>query len=130
MSELQNLLKLSIWNCPVGSRVTCSPASTDTDIDYLVLVESLHTFEAAALSFGWKLGGSKPADEIFVIDKHCQFASVTFGQYNVIATTSQVFYGRFMAATGVAKRLNLLNKKDRIMLFQAVLYSRGPSNVY
>jgi len=31
-----------------------------------------------------------------------------------------------MAATAVAKSLNLLRKEDRVMLFQAVLYGNEP----
>lgn len=37
-------------------------------------------------------------------------------------------YDRFIAATAVAKRLNLLDKADRIALFQAVLYANGGEN--
>lgn len=44
------------------------------------------------------------------------------GDVNLIVTQDNKFYDRFMAATSVAKRLNLLDKADRIALFQAVLY--------
>lgn len=44
---------------------------------------------------------------------------------NLIITSSQVFHQRFLAASSVAKRLNLLEKSDRIALFQAVLYGNS-----
>jgi hypothetical protein len=41
---------------------------------------------------------------------------------NLIATSDGDFFRRFLAATQVCIRLNLMNKEDRIALFQAVLY--------
>ena len=41
---------------------------------------------------------------------------------NLIVTRNDTFFNRFMAASSVAKRLNLLDKADRVAVFQAVLY--------
>jgi hypothetical protein len=41
---------------------------------------------------------------------------------NLIVTDDLEWHRRFVAATSIAKRLNLMAKADRIALFQAVLY--------
>jgi hypothetical protein len=111
---------------PVGSRVTCVPAPTDTDEDWLCLLsadtESGVNFDAALVALGWRLGGSQPTDDQ-VMPPSAKFWSYTHGEVNIIVTQSTEFFARFMAATAVSKRLNLLNKADRIALFQAVLYA-------
>lgn len=111
---------------PVGSRVTCNPPPTDTDSDFLILVSEenwlplIYTLEL----LGMTLDGSRPDDPIN--DNETYFQSYSVGNVNLILTKSNVFYDRFMAATSVAKRLNLLNKSDRVALFQAVLYGNYP----
>ncbi|WP_181950862.1 hypothetical protein [Aurantiacibacter spongiae] len=50
------------------------------------------------------------------------FRSWRRGDLNIVTTTSSEFYDRFETATELAKRFNLLDKADRIALFQAVLY--------
>jgi hypothetical protein len=105
-----------------GSRVTCNPAPTGTDEDYLVEIEQVSSGSVAQVvqaisgaGFNWE--GSE----------HYQNAANTFmswrkGETNLIVTASSVFAERHRAATHVCTRLNLLNKPDRIALFQAVLY--------
>lgn len=113
---------------PVGSRVTCNPPPVGTDEDWLVLVAaatSLGNLDYDVRSEGWRLGGSLDADENVPIPDDDRFWSYTKGEKNLIITRSPVFYKRFMAASSVAKRLNLLDKADRIALFQAVLYANG-----
>ncbi len=106
-----------------GSRITCNPAPTNTDADYIVLIKDHHDFYQVMMEYGYRLGGSditnRPAD----VDPEHVFASYTRDWLNLIVTTSPVFYRRFCAATSIAKRLNLLKKSDRIALFQAVLYA-------
>lgn len=113
---------------PVGSRVTCNPAPTDTDIDVLVLLN----WRARGVGFltalngrGWILGGSDMLDES--ARQKSPFESWTLGNVNVIATRDEGFYARFLAATSIAKHLNLLRKDDRIALFQGMLYGNAPS---
>lgn len=118
---------IACW-LPVGSRVTCNPAPTDTDEDHLLLVanpESWMALNADLINHGWVIGGSKPV----LVDEHDfspdeAFTSYTRGHLNLIVTTSLVFFDKFVAATAVARRLNVLDKADRIALFQAVLYGR------
>lgn len=112
---------------PVGSRRTCSPAPTDTDDDYLVLLDdktesAFHEFLA---DYCFVAGGSDIPDSQNNTPPEDRFQSYTLGDVNLIVTESKTFYRRFLAATSVARRLNLLNKQDRIALFQAVLYGNA-----
>lgn len=51
------------------------------------------------------------------------------GNINVIVTPEMEFFDRFMAATELARRFNLMEKVDRIALFQAVLYGVKAQNL-
>lgn len=114
----------------VGSRVTCDPAPMDTDQDVLVLTsrelwdEGLGTGLAAS---GFEKGGSDCGNQVdYLASVPNSFQSFKCGELNLIVTFDPEFYRRFLAATGVAKTLNLLSKDDRVMLFQAVLYANDP----
>jgi len=114
----------------VGSRVTCDPAPTDTDQDVLVLTndqlwaEHLGTGLAAS---GFEKGGSDCGNQAdYMANTPMSFQSFTLDDLNLIVTFDPEFYRRFMAATGVARHLNLLDKQDRVTLFQAVLYGNEP----
>lgn len=112
----------------VGSRVTCNPAPTDTDLDVLVKVPYIESSCPAPFSLNkyramydvlmadrWTLGGSGDGDG--------EFESWTKGEVNLILTDSSEFYDKFLAATSVCTRLNLMNKEDRKALFRACLYA-------
>lgn len=115
----------------VGSRITCNPPPVDTDQDVLVLTSyelwwgqlSVH-IEQNEFTVGGSCSGDQTA---YMASSDDAFQSFTHGDLNLIVTFSVQFYDRFMAATGVAKALNLLEKADRIMLFQAVLYGNPPA---
>lgn len=123
MIELPNVKSIT----PVGSRVTCNPAPTDTDKDWLVLVDKAEEFKLWEWlsNSQWEIGGSLPDDMKQYINPDDVFYSFTLGVDNIIMTTSAVFHKRFLAATSIAKHLNLLSKNDRIALFQAVLYGNA-----
>jgi hypothetical protein len=61
-------------------------------------------------------------------NEHYQDASGDFMSWrsaekvNLIVTASAAFAARHRVATALCKRLNLMDKADRIALFQAVLY--------
>jgi hypothetical protein len=114
---------------PVGSRVTCSPAPTDTDEDFLCLVSGPDAFWKLITHLQdnlYELGGSDvaPVDE-YVLAEWEGFQSYKKGDVNLIVTCSEKFFGLFMEASDEAKRLNLLAKEDRIALFQKILYGEG-----
>jgi hypothetical protein len=100
---------------PCGSHFTCDPPVMDTDKDYLVECynrERICSFLEAA---GYvREGVLKSYDS--------EFVSMRLGDYNFLVTDNEDFADRHRAATHVCKKLNLLNKSDRIMVFQAVLY--------
>lgn len=109
------------WPC--GSRVTCDPTPTDTDEDYLVQVPSPRVPDVMVglneCGYSWE-GSSEHYQ--FKIDDG--FSSFRKGRVNLIVSANPFFVERHQVATHVCKRLNLMNKKDRIALFQAVLYGR------
>lgn len=114
-----------------GSRVTCNPAPDDTDRDFIVLVKDGLWDEFCNTLFTecWIQGGSSIPNEVNILAPECRFNSFTFGIDNIIATLSPEFYRKFVAATHVSKQLNLLNKNERVMLFQAVLYGNVVSAI-
>lgn len=123
---MQDTLDLVRPHClaltPVGSRVTCNPPPADTDADFLALVFDMQDFRDAVVAMNFGMDGSEVLDAETPLDAEDRFSSYSFGEINIIATSSVIFHEKFLAATSVAKRLNLLNKEDRIALFQAVLY--------
>jgi hypothetical protein len=107
----------------VGSRVTCNPAPIDTDDDWLVLLsesDDFHKTQGILEANGFKLGGSEPVETEIAADK--KFLSFSDDKINLIITFSPKFFDRFMRATRLATRFNLMKKPDRIALFQAILY--------
>lgn len=116
---------------PVGSRITCVPAPTDTDQDYLVLCKSEDTFEETVNTLKWDMfeicGDGDyvvPANEDEEIrgQPSYSFQSLRKGDVNYIITESSAFFEDFMRATVIAKQHNLLRKLERVALFQWVLY--------
>ncbi len=103
-----------------GSRYICTPPVTDTDDDYVVLVQDTRSFIHDARNAGYEASAKDSCAD------HSEFMSFRKDDINLIVTDDLAFFGRFNAATEVAKRLNLRNKNDRIMLFQAVLYGKEP----
>jgi hypothetical protein len=124
-----------VVNCwAIGSKVTCIPPPENTDTDWLVLFRSLQVFLIEAKRNGWVVGGSLNGGDVPNDEDVCyegteggMFISLTHSENddNLVVTTSEKFKDRFLLATHVAKNLNLLNKHDRIVLFQAVLYNNA-----
>jgi len=110
----------------VGSRITCNPPPLDTDQDVLVLVRigNLAVMELKILEAGFVKEGSLPAEMALDADKNNVFHSYRKGDMNYIVTTDKAFYQRFSTATELARKYNLMEKSDRIQLFQAVLYGK------
>jgi hypothetical protein len=105
-----------------GSRIICKPPPKDTDYDILVRVatDRLDDFMKAAVIDGWTERPLTGHEDEY--EDCADFWPLRKGDLNLIVCVDEEFYKRFDAATHVAKRLNLLNKPDRIALFQAVLY--------
>lgn len=118
---------LALEVTPVGSRVTCNPPPTDTDIDFLVLltIGTEPQYEQELLAAGWEHDGSRPENSETQMGNGYwwSFSMWHYGtRVNVIATADRDWHAKFKLASDTAKALNLLNKQDRITLFQAILY--------
>lgn len=96
-----------------GSSYVCNPPVTDTDIDFHVLVNDLDAVQEHLRQLEWEEGGSG-----------CNGGGTVYSwrknNINLILIPDRVFFDRLKLATELAKRFNLLNKQDRIDLFQAV----------
>lgn len=107
-----------------GSRVICNPPPTDTDQDFVVLVRDMQEAETYLMGVADAVvEGSRPEDPR---NNTSPFLSIRILDLNFIITSDQQFFNQFQLATAVAKRLNLLDKADRIVLFQAILYGNAP----
>jgi hypothetical protein len=105
-----------------GSNFTCDPPVTNTDVDFVVYYGNdivLRRIESEGFlcttnskEYGAQLGSS--------------FKTYRKGVVNLICTDNVDFYFAFVGATRVCKELNLLNKKDRVTVFQAILYKNYP----
>jgi hypothetical protein len=122
---MENLKKLAIAVQPVGSRITCNPPVMDTDEDFLLLVKDHRAFRDKAFYVGFYLGGSVLVDASVPLDAVDRFSSYTRRPVNLIVTEDPEFFRKFMLATRIATALNLLDKADRVILFQAILYGNG-----
>lgn len=122
----QDIEKLQLWYgaevTPCGSRVTCNPAPVDTDTDYLVFVatdDHLSKLLTYLDKEGWQWEG---ATEHYQNVCANTFTSFRRGSDNLIVTKNRDFVRLHKIATRICTRLNIMEKPDRIMVFQAVLY--------
>lgn len=108
---------------PTGSRYITSPATLDTDDDWLVLVEDLidaaSDLEQAGLTSS--LGSVDPVQ----IEGPWKFISYRDGEKNYVLTADRTMYLRSVAATLLAKQLNLTDKDERISLFRTVKFGES-----
>jgi len=109
-----------------GSTVICNPPVTDTDIDYVVYTKELAGLIRFLEDQGFEQ--SYVDDEEYEINEDGIFCSLRLGNANLILTSNHDYFLGFCNATDLAKKLNLVNKEDRITLFKAVLYGIFPDN--
>jgi hypothetical protein len=118
---------------PYGSRVVCDPPVLDTDIDFFFKVEESKELELDKILITWGFAeqpevgfnSSRPSWGDSEPDR--RFRAYRLGKINLVVTSSEVFADRHRTATLVCKKLNLLDKKDRVMIYQAILY--GACNI-
>lgn len=121
--EQQDFKKFFVSVEPVGSRITCDPAPQNTDEDYLCYIGPL---DQANLNKNLeRIGFDAESMATYEDDSgehNAVFMSYRRDDVNLIVTAKKEFFDKFMLATYVAKTLNLLQKEQRITLFQAILY--------
>lgn len=99
---------------PTGSSYICDPPVLNTDVDFVILSadwDKLHDW--------CEQNAFKTNFEDYAIE---EFRSYKRGIINLIVTDDSTWYKRFVKATNLAKQLNLLDKQQRIDLFNFVMY--------
>lgn len=114
-------------HCLTGSHYICNPPVTDTDFDIAlyVLPDQFVEYCRSLIADGWEVGGSRTGEEGWLSFKKQHTDGVL---YNFIVTCNETYYENFYLATEVAKKLNLRNKEDRVMLFSAFCEGTTPNN--
>ena len=103
---------------PTGSNYICNPPVTNTDVDEMFLVDDLQEVNFQLTGLGWTKCG---LEEETYQDKPSHWAAYRKENMNALLTTDLKYFMDFFKATEEAKHLNLLNKEDRIALFQKIL---------
>lgn len=115
------LIPNKLWSgiYQTGSSVICDPPVLDSDIDYVICTARFVEFDKFIVDAGFR-NTSGDAEE-YVLQED-GFTCYRRNNINLIVTESYDLYLKRVSATGLAKKLNLLKKKDRIALFQYILY--------
>lgn len=103
---------------PTGSNYICNPPVTNTDVDEMFLVDDLQEVNFQLTGLGWTKCG---LEEETYQDKPSHWAAYRKENMNALLTTDLKYFMDFFKATEEAKHLNLLNKEDRVALFQKIL---------
>lgn len=119
---MREVHKLGVEVTPVGSRVSCNPPPTDTDEDFLILCKDKKQLaNLVSIIVGeMEQEGNKHYDGASARG----FTSWRKDDLNLIVTRNKSFAKKFKTATKIATKLNLMQKSDRVMLFQGVLYGK------
>lgn len=96
-----------------GSRVICSPPVLNTDADFVVLDNKGINWEGLGFKMNSHPEEYEGADDVTMYRR---------GEVNLIVTHEPAVFVRWKVATAAATQMNILDKKQRIALFQGVLY--------
>ena len=137
-----SLLDYVISSHRTGSNYTCDPPVEDTDRDFILLVKdkkaciALCKSSSDIVTFDSKISENEDTEQATdpLEFKAAEpkgydafdFTSVRVGKDNLILTDNKKFYDKFVVATELAKRFNLLDKSDRIALFTGVIKGELP----
>ena len=131
--DLDRIVGPENWNYS-GSRIIESPAKMGTDLDIVVLIppgregkfdEEYFQWRDIDVPNPWESHGGSICDErgeFGGVPPRTIFLSLKQDFINLIITRNPDFYQNFMIATSIARFCNLREKKDRIDLFQHILY--------
>ena len=104
---------------PTGSSYICNPPVTNTDVDEMFLVDDLQEVNFQLTGLGWKKCDLD--DDEKYSDKPSHWAAYRKENMKALLTTNLKYFMDFFKATEEAKHLNLLNREDRVALFQKIL---------
>lgn len=102
-----------------GSSVICNPSVTDTDIDYVIYTNEETKLDTFLKCEGFRDSCRDKEEYDLGLDG---FYCYRRENINLIVINDGKLYRKWVGATNLAKKLNLLKKEDRITLFQAILY--------
>lgn len=108
---------LYLYSCLTGSTYVCNPPVTTTDIDFMYLVYDLEETTSYLKTQGWTMCGVNE----YTGKNISQWSAFRKGKINLLITDNSDYFDKFEAATELAKKRNLLNKRDRIRLFGIIL---------
>jgi hypothetical protein len=110
---------LAFWR--TGSSYTVDPPVEDTDVDVLVLVKSLHLADELIEKHGYEQCLTEEAAQYRVETGFGDsWTAVRKGKVNLIIVEDLTLYARYVAATELAKTMNIKDKEERIKLFKLV----------
>lgn len=123
----EKLKKIGAELSHTGSTYICSPAPENTDIDYLVFCKTGQVFNDV---FAYLTGEHFNLDcgDHYQNQANNTFFSLSQKPINYIVTKNYAFAENHKIATEVCKSLNVLDKKMRLIVFQAILYGKTPIN--
>ena len=101
-----------------GSRVICNPPVVDTDKDFVIYTSTPSELINYLVDNGFEIS----INESYKFDPNTGITCLRKLDVNLVVTSDYNFYLKFIDATKLAKKLNLLEKSKRIELFQYVLY--------
>lgn len=113
-------IKVVEW-LPTGSRYVVSPPVTNTDEDYVVLVEDIFEADVKLEERGFVRPTLEDESDYEQDDRELMF-TYRKGDLNLIVVESSDFFNKWSAATYLAKKFNLAKKEDRVLLFKYILY--------
>lgn len=111
-----------------GSRVTCDPIPAGADYDYLVFcptdddVRHMVNYLGAE-NYKWE------SSEHYQQVAQTGFMSWRRGDCNVLLTSNHVWLERHHVATEKCKQQNILDKEERIKIFQQILYHSSDTEI-
>lgn len=127
LEEFPSLKGIIVHWTHVGSTYICNPPPLDTDIDNLILLKSIDPLKLRKV-FQILMDNGWNGNEEYMSAHSSEFHSFKKDNLNVIFTTSKLFYNDFRLAASVCKKLNLLDKEDRIMVHDAIISGIYPND--
>jgi hypothetical protein len=119
-----SLIEMGCFVKKTGSKVICNPPPSDSDTDYLV--NCFNDKRLLVITHYLEKEGFESESESYEGHDN-DFNSYRKGNINLIVTSDSEFSEKHCLATAVCRKLNLVNKDDRIMVFKAFLYNETPN---